>query len=170
MRGIRTGDQTPSMPASKNVGWRPLVMQTFMHSPHFTQRVRNCFSSREPGGRISLGSDAPACLLIPVILTSGTATRPDNIIPKTLLLPRSMEATGEAADCVFFKNPNRTAFWGQRSSQFMQTRHSVLCQFSFLSGEAFPWQSKVQAPHELQPSLACRVKKEWRERRPRSAP
>src|SRR5664279_1698669 len=114
MRGIRTGDQIPSIPASRNAGWRPLVIQTFMHSPHFTHLARNCFSSREPGGRINLGSAAPACLLIAVILISGTAIRPDRIVPMILLLPKSTDAV-----CVFLKNPNPTAFCGQRSSQFI---------------------------------------------------
>src|SRR5664280_1914166 len=126
MRGIRTGDQIPSIPASRNTGWRPLVIQTFMHSPHFTHLARNCFSSKEPGGRINLGSAAPACLLIPVILIRGTAARPDKIVPMTLLLPKSMDVV-----CVFLKNPNPTAFCGQRSSQFIQAMHSVLRHFSF---------------------------------------
>jgi len=30
-----------------------------MHSPHFTQRLRNSFSSSEPGGLINLDSENP---------------------------------------------------------------------------------------------------------------
>lgn len=84
---------------------------------------------------------------------------------KICLLPRSMAA----ARCLVF-NLKVTAFCGQISSQFLHCRHSVLRQNSPVPDTAFPWQTELQTPHEVHPSLTDLFRKEKRDRMPRSAP
>jgi hypothetical protein len=50
----------PVQSASSRVGWRPPVMQTFMHCPHLMLSFQKLRFFREPGGRINRGSAAPA--------------------------------------------------------------------------------------------------------------
>src|SRR5512143_4104402 len=105
--GTSIGDQMPSRPASNSVGWSPFVVQTFMHSPHFTHRLRNSFSSSDPGGRMR-----PAflefALVSGVMRRNGTTAIPLSADVMTLLLPRSM-----AADAFLLLKPKLTAFCGQ---------------------------------------------------------
>src|SRR5512134_2999827 len=154
----------PSAPASKSVGWSPFVMQTFMHSPHFTQRFKNSLSPSDPGGRTSAGSCAPV-FESGVVRSSGTATIPETTDAITRRLPRSMAATLPVG-----LNPKLTAFWGHMSSQFLQTRHSVSRHWSFVSGWALPWHAVAQTPQEVQPSLTDLFRSENRERMPKNAP
>src|SRR5512139_1480652 len=103
---MSTGDHIPSSPASNRVGCNPLVMHTFMHSPHFTHLFRNSLSSGEPGGLMSLGWENPD-FERGIDLIKGTAITPDSTEVTTLLLPRSIPAATFSRE-----NPKLTAFWG----------------------------------------------------------
>src|SRR4030043_2074672 len=70
IRGLSTGVQIPSGPASSRAGCRPLVGQAFMHSLHLTHFWRNFGSGRAAGGRMSV---AAARLPPRAILENGAA-------------------------------------------------------------------------------------------------
>ena len=163
IRGTSNGVQRPSRPASSRAGCSPPVRQTFMHSPHFTQRRRKSGSGKAPGGRISVGSAAPAAAS-GVTRRSGTAAAPAASDAMTRRLPRSIPLPLPA------EKPNRTAPVGQRSAHFMQAMHSLAFQPSFVPGPAPTGQATVQTPQPSHPSLTDRFRTARRERRPNSAP
>ena len=129
--GIRRGDQIPSKPASRKAGCSPFVIQTFIHSPHFTHLFRNSFSSSAPGGLSNPGSEK--CVPTKgVDLIIGTAMNPESIERITCLLPRSITGT------VFAPKPKRTELFGQTSSQVKQAKHSVFLHSCFSPASAPP--------------------------------